>query len=110
MITPRLQSRGDYRPWLAGWRAWIAGREVSCTATPPPAFRSPDATLRVIGGAPTFALTDNERNVTVDLVAGASVRHPNIAVNPTARRERRQAEDTELATRYHVRLGTQGAA
>lgn len=37
-----------------------------------------DATLRAIGGAPTYALTDNEKTITVDLVAGIPVRHPEL--------------------------------
>ena len=37
-----------------------------------------DATLRRLGGVPTYALTDNEKTVTVDHVAGVPVRHPMI--------------------------------
>jgi transposase len=37
-----------------------------------------DATLRTVGGAPTYALTDNEKTVTVEHVAGVPVRHPMI--------------------------------
>jgi hypothetical protein len=37
-----------------------------------------DTTLRRIGGVPTYALTDNERTVTVDHVASIAVRHPQI--------------------------------
>jgi hypothetical protein len=37
-----------------------------------------DATLRRLGGAPTYALTDNEKTVTVEHVAGVPVRHPMI--------------------------------
>ena len=35
-----------------------------------------DTTLRRVGGAPTYALTDNEKAVTVEHVAGVAVRHP----------------------------------
>lgn len=35
-----------------------------------------DATLRRLEGAPTYLLTDNERTVTTDRVAGVPVRHP----------------------------------
>jgi transposase len=35
-----------------------------------------DTTLRRLGGGPTFLLTDNERTVTSDRVAGVPVRHP----------------------------------
>jgi len=34
--------------------------------------------LRQVGGAPTYALTDNEKTVTVEHVAGVPVRHPMI--------------------------------
>ena len=37
-----------------------------------------DTTLRRVGGAPTYALTDNEKTVTVEHVAGIPVRHPMI--------------------------------
>jgi hypothetical protein len=37
-----------------------------------------DATLRRLGGVPTYALTDNEKTVTVEHVAGIPVRHPAI--------------------------------
>ena len=37
-----------------------------------------DATLRRVGGVPTYVLTDNEKTVTVDHVAGVAVRHPEI--------------------------------
>lgn len=37
-----------------------------------------DRTMRAFGGAPTYWLTDNERTVTMDHVAGVAVRHPEI--------------------------------
>jgi hypothetical protein len=37
-----------------------------------------DATLRRVGGAPTYLLTDNPKTVTMDRVAGVAVRHPDI--------------------------------
>ena len=37
-----------------------------------------DQALRVIGGAPTYLLTDNPRTVTMDHVAGLPVRHPEM--------------------------------
>ena len=37
-----------------------------------------DGTLHVIGGVPTYALTDNEKTITVDLVAGVPIRHPEV--------------------------------
>jgi hypothetical protein len=37
-----------------------------------------DRALRLFGGAPTYALTDNEKTVSVDHVAGIAVRNPRI--------------------------------
>jgi hypothetical protein len=37
-----------------------------------------DTTLRRFGAAPTYLLTDNERTVTIDRVAGLAVRHPEM--------------------------------
>ena len=37
-----------------------------------------DATLRRIGGAPTYVLTDNAKTVTVEHIAGIPVRHPHM--------------------------------
>jgi hypothetical protein len=37
-----------------------------------------DRALRAFGGAPTYALTDNERTVSVDQVCGIAVRNPRI--------------------------------
>ena len=34
--------------------------------------------MRHLGEVPTYALTDNERTVSVDHVAGVAVRHPEI--------------------------------
>lgn len=65
---------------FCGWLAWsrfrvvlpvwdqTLGTLVSCL----------DATLRRVGGAPTYVLTDNAKTVTVDRIAGIPVRHPEI--------------------------------
>ncbi len=37
-----------------------------------------DATLRRLGGVPTYALTDNERTVSINDVATIAVRNPEI--------------------------------
>jgi transposase len=37
-----------------------------------------DRALRAFGGAPTYALTDNERTVSVDHVCGIAVGNPQI--------------------------------
>ncbi|MEV5491157.1 hypothetical protein AB0L47_24695 [Streptomyces bobili] len=37
-----------------------------------------DTTLRRIGGAPTYVLTDNAKTVAVEHIAGIPVRHPQM--------------------------------
>ncbi len=70
------------RPTLlfCAWLAWSRFRVVIPTwdRTLGSLLACLDATLRQIGGAPTYALTDNERTITIDRVAGVGVRHPEI--------------------------------
>ena len=63
--------------WCA-WLAWSRYRVIIPTwdRTLPTVIACLDETLRRFGGAPTYALTDNERTVTVDRVAGIAVKHP----------------------------------
>ncbi len=65
---------------FCAWLAWSRFRVVIPTwdRTLGTLISCLDATLRTIGGAPTYALTDNEKTVTVDIVAGVRVRHPDI--------------------------------
>ena len=73
---PRVGGRRTqlFCAWLSWSRfrvvipAWdqTMGTLVSCV----------DATLRRIGGAPTYLLSDNAKTVTVEHVAGVAVRHP----------------------------------
>jgi transposase len=56
-----------YRIVVPAWDQTL-GTLVSCV----------DTTLRRIGGAPTYLLTDNAKTVTIDRVAGVPVRHPDI--------------------------------
>ena len=60
------------------WLAWSRFRVVIATwdRTLPTTVACLDTALRAFGAAPTFLLTDNERVVTVDRVAGLAVRHP----------------------------------
>jgi transposase len=44
--------------------------------TLPSVFAALDVTLRRLGGAPTYVLTDNEKTVTVEHVAGLPARNP----------------------------------
>lgn len=72
----------DGRPTLlfCAWLAWSRFRVVIPTwdRTLGSLLACLDATLRAIGGAPTYALTDNERTITIERIAGVGVRHPEI--------------------------------
>lgn len=65
--------------WCA-WLAWSRFRVVIPTwdRKLPTVIACIDETLRHFGGVPTYALTDNEKTVTVDRVATIPVRHPTI--------------------------------
>ena len=62
-----------------GWRGRASGW---CCAlwdrTMPSVVMALDRALRAFGGAPTYALTDNERTVSIDHVCGIAVRNPQI--------------------------------
>ncbi len=62
------------------WLAWSRFRVVIPTwdRTTGTLAACIDATLRRLGGAPTYLLTDNEKTVTVEHVAGIAVRHPEM--------------------------------
>ena len=102
----RAGRRRTYRPWITepgmwlqfdwgagptvegrptllfcAWLAWSRYRVVIPTwdRTMGSLLACLDATLRQVGGAPTYVLTDNERTITIDRVAGVGVRHPVIA-------------------------------
>ena len=99
----RVGRRRTYRPWLpepgiwlqfdwadgprvngrrthlfCAWLAWSRYRVVLPTWDRKlgTLLACLDATLRRLQGAPTYLLTDNERTVTTDRVAGVPVRHP----------------------------------
>lgn len=63
--------------WCA-WLAWCRLRVVFPTwdKTLPTIIGCLDRAMRRFGGCPTYWLTDNERTVTTDHVAGIAVRHP----------------------------------
>jgi len=65
---------------FCAWLAWSRFRVVLPTwdRTLPALIACLDGTLRRVGGAPVYALTDNEKTVTVEHVAGVPVRHPEI--------------------------------
>ena len=65
---------------FCAWLAWSRFRVVvPCwDRTLPTVIACVDRAMRAFGGAPTYWLTDNERTVTIDHVAGVPVRHPEI--------------------------------
>jgi len=65
---------------LCAWLAWSRFRAVVPLRdkTLPNVVLGLDRALRRFGGAPTYALTDNERTVSIDQVCGIAVRNPKI--------------------------------
>ena len=65
---------------FCAWLAWSRFRVVLPLRdkTMPSVFAALDVTLRRLGGAPTYVLTDNEKTVTVEHVAGIPVRNPQM--------------------------------
>ncbi len=63
---------------FCAWLAWSRFRVVLALRdrTAASVFAALDVTLRRFGGAPTYVLTDNEKTVTVEHVAGVAVRNP----------------------------------
>ncbi len=62
---------------FCAWLAWSRFRVVLPLRdkTLPSVFAALDVTLRRLGGAPTYVLTDNEKTVTTEHVAGIPVRN-----------------------------------
>jgi transposase len=65
---------------FCGWLAWSRFRVVIPTwdQTLGTLVSCVDATLRRLGGAPTYLLTDNAKTVTIEHIAGVAVRHPEM--------------------------------
>jgi transposase len=65
---------------FCAWLAWSRFRVVVALRdkTLPSVVLGLDRALRMFGGCPTYALTDNERTVSVDQVCGIAVRNPQI--------------------------------
>jgi transposase len=63
---------------FCAWLAWSRYRVLLPTwdRTLGTVLACVDNTLRRLGGAPTYLLTDNERTLTTDRIAGVPVRHP----------------------------------
>lgn len=72
---------GDRKTYLScAWLAWSRYRIVIPTRdrTMGSLVACLDATLRRLGGTPTYLLSDNEKTVTIEHVAGIPVRHPTM--------------------------------
>jgi transposase len=65
---------------FCAWLAWSRHRVVIPTwdRALPTVIGCVDRAMRVWGGAPTYWLTDNERTVSIDHVAGMAVRNPKL--------------------------------
>lgn len=65
---------------FCAWLAWSRFRVVLPLRdkTLPSVFAALDVTFRRMGGVPTYVLTDNEKTVTVEHVAGIPVRNPQL--------------------------------
>lgn len=77
---PRAGGRGT--ELFCAWLAWSRYRVVvpAWDSTYPTLVSCLDATLRAFAGVPTYGLTDNEKTVTVEHVAGVPVRNPDLLV------------------------------
>jgi transposase len=75
---PRISGRSTVL--FCAWLAWSRFRVVVPLRdkTLPSVVMGLDRALRCFGGSPTYALTDNEKTVTVDHVCGIAVRNPQI--------------------------------
>jgi transposase len=75
---PRVAGAGSVL--FCAWLAWSRFRVVLALRdkTTASVVMALDRALRAFGGAPTYALTDNEKTVSVDHVCGIAVRNPQI--------------------------------
>lgn len=75
---PVIRMRQTYL--FCAWLAWSRYRVIipSWDRTLGSVLVCLDRTLRKVGAVPTYALSDNERTVSVDRVAGVAVRHPEV--------------------------------
>ncbi|GAB3259391.1 hypothetical protein GCM10027456_38860 [Kineosporia babensis] len=90
VVEPGLWLQYDYGhgPMVGGrqtvlWCAWLAWSRFRVVIpiwdkTVPTVTACLDATFRRIGGVPAYVLTDNEKTVTTDHVAGIAIRNPEI--------------------------------
>jgi transposase len=65
---------------FVAWLAWSRFRVVIALRdkTQPSVIAALDRTFRLLGGVPTYVLTDNEKTVTVEHIAGVPVRNQQV--------------------------------
>ena len=65
---------------FVAWLAWSRFRVVVALRdkTQPSVIAALDRTFRLLGGVPTYVLTDNEKTVTVEHIAGVPVRNGEV--------------------------------
>lgn len=65
---------------FVAWLAWSRFRVVIALRdkTQPSVIAALDRTFRLLGGVPTYVLTDNEKTVTVEHIAGVPVRNREV--------------------------------
>ena len=108
-VTARKSRAGQTYLWCA-WLAWSRFRVIIPTwdKTLPTVIGCLDRAMRTFGGCPTYWLTDNEKTVTVDHVAGIAVRHPLIVAGRSSLR----GDDRDVRPgrpRIQGRVGIDGA-
>ena len=76
---PKIAGRGTLL--FCAWLAWSRFRVVIPVwdRTLPTVLSCRDETFRRLEGIPTYTLTDNEKTVTAEHVAGVPIRHPDMA-------------------------------
>lgn len=76
---PRVDGRAS--SLFCAWLAWSRYRVVLPIRdkTLPTVLTCLATTLPRLGGVPTYALTDNEKTITLEHIAGVPVRHPAVA-------------------------------
>lgn len=79
-LVPGPDGRARSTSLFCAWLAWSRFRVVIPTwdRKLETLLTCLDATVRRLGGVPAYLLTDNEKTVTVEHVAGVAVRHPVI--------------------------------
>ena len=76
-LRRRSHVNGVVTQLFYAWLAWCRFRVVRALLgkTAPSVIAAIDAALRTLGGAPTYCLTDNEKTVAREHVAGVAVRN-----------------------------------